>query len=85
LQLRAFGAAVDEQMNVLRAAMSRLGGTWKDDDYREFQAEVAITQQRVRKVVEEVREVTPKRKRDADKLEDYARVHAPTKGERCRK
>lgn len=77
IQLQEFGAAVDDQLNALRGAMSRLGRTWKDDDYSEFKAEFVMTQQRVRQFIEETRAVTPKLTRDADKLDEYGRVHVP--------
>jgi uncharacterized protein YukE len=76
-QLNAFGGTVDEHMNRLRAAIGRLGNSWRDQEFEEFVNEFFATQERVKRFVEETKRTTPLLKRDADALDEYFRLHTP--------
>jgi uncharacterized protein YukE len=76
-QLDGFAGVVDEHLNRLRAAMTRLGNSWRDQGFEEFVSEFSVTQERVKRFVEETKRTTPLLKRDADALDEYFGLHTP--------
>ena len=76
-QLDGFAGGVNEQLNRLRAAVSRLGNSWRDQEFEEFASEFAITQERIKRFAEETKRTTPLLKRDADALDEYFGLRAP--------
>lgn len=76
-KLKGFGNEVDQHLNRLRAATSRLGHTWRDQEFEEFANEFSRTQERVKQFVEETKRITPFLKRDADALDEYIASRMP--------
>ena len=76
-QLKQFGDFVDLSVDALNLALDRLGGSWRDQEYREFLQLVKGTQQRLRNFVQEVDKVVPQLNGDADVLEEYRRLRPP--------
>lgn len=76
-QLDGFAGVVNEHLDRLRAAISRLGNSWRDQEFEEFVNEFSATQQRVKRFVEETKRTTPLLKRDADALDEYFGLHTP--------
>lgn len=76
-QLDGFASVVDEHLNRIRAAMSRLANSWRDQEFEEFAGEFSVTQERVKRFVEETKRTTPLLKRDADALDEYFGVRTP--------
>ncbi len=76
-QLDGFAGVVSEHVNRLRSAMSRLGNSWRDQEFEEFVSEFSVTQERVKRFVEETKRTTPLLKRDADALDEYFGLHPP--------
>lgn len=77
LQLGSFSKALEDHMNRLNTALSRLSDTWKDDGFDEFQPEFTKTQTCVRKFVEEANKLTPALNRDAEALDRISRLRVP--------
>jgi uncharacterized protein YukE len=76
-QLNSFAGVVDEHLGRLRSAVGRLGNSWRDQEFEEFVREFAVTQDRLKRFVEETRRITPLLKRDADALDDIGGVRLP--------
>ncbi|MCU1263950.1 MAG: WXG-repeat protein [Acidobacteria bacterium] len=76
-QLDSFAGVVDDHITRIRAAMSRLGNSWRDQEFEEFAGEFLVTQERIKRFVEETKRTTPLLKRDADALDEYFAVRAP--------
>lgn len=76
-QLDGFSSVVDEHLTRLRAAMSRLSNSWRDQEFEEFVQEFSVTQERLKRFVAETKRTTPLLRRDADALDEYFRLHTP--------
>jgi len=76
-QLDAFASEVDQHLTKLRSAISRLGNSWRDQEFEEFVNEFSVTQERVKRFVSETRKTAPLLKRDADALDEYFGLHLP--------
>jgi uncharacterized protein YukE len=76
-KLDGFSGTVEEHLTRLRAAMSRLGNSWRDQEFEEFAQEFAVTQERLKRFVAETKKTTPLLRRDAEALDEYFRLHTP--------
>jgi len=76
-QLDEFSSTVDEHLSRIRAAMSRLEHSWRDQEFEEFAQEFSITQERLKRFIAETKRTTPLLRRDAEALDDYFRLHTP--------
>lgn len=72
-KLEKFADDVDHHLNRLAAALSYLGHTWQDDEYKDFHEEFSVTQSSVKTFVTEIKKITPELRRDAEKLDPYFR------------
>jgi uncharacterized protein YukE len=76
-QLDGFSGVVDEHLTRLHAAMSRLGHSWRDQEFEEFAQEFTVTQERLKKFIAETKHTTPLLRRDAEALDEYFGLHTP--------
>lgn len=76
-QLDGFSSVVDEHLTRLRAAISRLGSSWRDQEFEEFAQEFSVTQERLKRFIAETKRTTPLLRRDAEALDEYFRLHLP--------
>ena len=74
-QLSSFGSEVDEQLNKLGAAMSRLGDTWQDRGYEELKEEFSLTKQRVKLFIADTKKFRVKLKLRADVVDEIDGFH----------
>ena len=72
-QLKQFGDFVDGSVDALDVALSRLGNSWLDQEYRAFQQQVRATQKRLRVFVLETKKTVPALNKDANVLDEYRR------------
>lgn len=76
-QLDNFSGVVEEHLTRLRAAMGRLGHSWRDQEFEEFAHEFSVTQERLKRFIAETKRTTPLLRRDADALDEYFQIHTP--------
>ena len=75
--LRRLADAVGEIENNLGQRLDILGETFRDEDYRDFREHFRRRQQYLRSFVEQVREHTPKLRRDAETIASAQQIRLP--------
>jgi uncharacterized protein YukE len=75
-QLRGFADFTDATMRRLGGEISRLGNTWRDQEFDRFVREFTRVQAQLKKFVEEARSTAPKIDEDARLAEEYQHYHS---------
>lgn len=73
-ELTDYSARIKQLDDDLQAALTRLGETFRDEEYERFREHFRSSRQRLLAFVEEIRSVTPKLRTDADDLAEYGRI-----------
>lgn len=73
-KLNAFSHFVEEQFNGLGSALSRLGDTWRDQEYHNFVEYFRRVNQSLKAFTEETNQTVPLMLRDADAAEQVRRI-----------
>jgi uncharacterized protein YukE len=72
-KLQGFAKKTSGRIRELKGQLKRLQGTWGDDQYEQFVAEIAVTQRLVERFVDEANKVAPLLRRDAEAVKEYQR------------
>ena len=72
--LKGYAGFIEESLSKLKAELSRLGDTWRDQEYEAFRDNFVKTQRLLHKFIEEAKRTQALLQRDADALEDAQRV-----------
>lgn len=73
-KLNGFSHFVEEQFNGLGGALSRLGDTWRDQEYQNFVDYFRRVNQTLKVFAEETNQTVPLMLRDADAAEHVHRI-----------
>ena len=73
-ELSDYAARIKDLDGDLQAALTRLGDTFRDDEYNRFCDRFRSSRQRLLAFVEDVKSVVPKLRTDADDLAEYGRI-----------
>ena len=74
-QLRGFADFTEGTMRRLGGEISRLGNTWRDQEFERFVREFSRVQVQLKKFVEQAKLTSPKLDEDARLAEEYERYH----------
>lgn len=78
VQLSQFSKFVDQSVDRLNSSMSKLGESWRDQEFQAFLRETQQTQQRLKNFVQETEKILPVLKKDAEAMEVYQRLQIRT-------
>ena len=73
-RLNRFAAQVDEHTAAIKSNITRLGDTWRDQEFERFVNEFALAQHYLTQFSEEARRNVPLLERDAEKIEEFLRM-----------
>jgi hypothetical protein len=77
LQLKSYNDFVETMMASVRQGTKRLGQSWRDPQFEEFETILERTRNLLVNFTMETKKTVELLKRDAEKLEDIRNVHPP--------
>jgi hypothetical protein len=70
-RLKQFATELEDYSNSLVVEMNRLSETWRDEQFYIFEADFVHASAFIHRLLEEIREVTPKLERDAERIDRF--------------